>query len=237
MHYLALATDYDGTLAEDGKVRNEVIDALLRLQDSGRKLVLVTGRELDELIRVFPRIDVFDKVVAENGALLYTPKPKPTERALAEAPPPELAASLRTRGVTPLSCGRIIVATWQPHEQTVLTVIREQGLELEVIFNKGAVMILPSGVNKASGLEAALGELGIAAHDTVGAGDAENDHSLLAACGLGVAVANAVPALKRRADLVTSGARGDGIIELCDRLVATDCADVVCEPASARIPA
>jgi hydroxymethylpyrimidine pyrophosphatase-like HAD family hydrolase len=225
MHYLALATDYDGTLAEDGRVRVQVVQALERLRETGRKLVLVTGRELDELISVFPAIDVFDRVVAENGALLYTPKP-PVERSLAPPPPPEFAAALRLRGVTPLSCGRIIVATWQPHEQTVLTVIREQGLELEVIFNKGAVMVLPSGVNKATGLAAALAELGVAPDHVVGVGDAENDHSLLGACGLGVAVANAVPALKKRAELVTRGARGDGIIELCDELIATDCAGI-----------
>lgn len=223
--YVALATDYDGTLAEDGRVDAETLDALRRLRATGRRLVLVTGRELEELIRVFPAIAVFDRVVAENGALLYTPSP-PTERPLATAPPPELAAALRLRGVSPLSCGRVIVATWQPHEQTVLDVIHEQGLELEVIFNKGAVMVLPSGVNKASGLKAALAELGIAREHVVGVGDAENDHSLLGACGLGVAVSNAVPALKRRADWVTAGARGRGVIEVCDRLVSNDCADV-----------
>jgi hydroxymethylpyrimidine pyrophosphatase-like HAD family hydrolase len=221
MHYLALATDYDGTLAEDGTVRPEVLASLARLKATGRKLVLVTGRELDELIAKFPLVDVFDRVVAENGALLYTPSTR-AERALATPPPPEFAVSLRVRGVAPLSCGRVIVATWQPHEQTVLTVIREQGLELEVIFNKGAVMVLPSGVNKATGLIAALDEIGIDHARVVGAGDAENDHSLLGACGLGVAVANAVPALMRRADLVTAGARGQGIIELCDRMIAND---------------
>jgi hydroxymethylpyrimidine pyrophosphatase-like HAD family hydrolase len=221
MQYLALATDYDGTLAEEGKVRPEVLAALERLRDSGRKLVLVTGRQLEELMATFPFIDVFDRVVAENGALLYTPTP-PAERLLAKPPPPELAAALRVRGVEPIACGRVIVATWQPHEQTVLTVIREQGLELEVIFNKGAVMVLPSGINKATGLTAALAELGIDPQRTVGVGDAENDHSLLEACGYAVAVANAVPALKRRADLVTAGARGQGIIELCDRLLSME---------------
>jgi len=225
MRFVALATDYDGTLAEDGEVRPEVLRALERLKRTGRKLVLVTGRELDELIGIFPEIAVFDKVVAENGALLYKPTP-PTERALATPPPPAFAASLRLRGVTPISCGRVIVATWQPHEATVLAVIQEQGLELEVIFNKGAVMVLPSGVNKASGLVAALGDLGIDRERVVGVGDAENDHSLLGACGLGVAVANAVPAIKQRAELVTNGARGAGIIELCDRMIATDCEDV-----------
>lgn len=235
MKFVALATDYDGTLAEDGRVRPEVLDALRRLKKSGRKLVLVTGRELDELMGVFPEITVFDKVVAENGALLYSPTP-PTERALATPPPPAFAASLQLRGVTPISCGRVIVATWQPHEATVLAVIQEQGLELEVIFNKGAVMVLPSGVNKASGLVAALGDLGIDRAHVVGVGDAENDHSLLGACGLGVAVSNAVPALKQRAELVTNGARGDGIIELCERLMTNDCADVAPRRTPSLVP-
>ncbi|GAC1530110.1 MAG: hypothetical protein NVS3B10_26340 [Polyangiales bacterium] len=225
MHYLALATDYDGTLAEDGKVRPEVLAALGRLKASGRKLVLVTGRELDELMTTFPEISVFDRVVAENGALLYSPSP-PRERALAKPPPPEFAVALGVRGVAPLSCGRVILATWQPHEQVVLNVIREQGLELEVIFNKGAVMVLPSGVNKATGLMAALDELGIDRARVVGVGDAENDHSLLGGCGIGVAVSNAVPALKRRAELVTAGARGDGVVELCERILSTDLAGI-----------
>jgi hydroxymethylpyrimidine pyrophosphatase-like HAD family hydrolase len=225
MHYLALATDYDGTLAEDGRVRPEVLAALVRVKESGRKLVLVTGRELGDLTTAFPEIDVFDRVVAENGALLYTPSAR-RERALAKPPPPEFAVSLRVRGVTPLSCGRVIIATWQPHEQLVLSVIREQGLELEVIFNKAAVMVLPSGVNKASGLTAALDELAIDRARAIGVGDAENDHSLLGVCGLAVAVSNALPALKRRADLVTAGARGQGVIELCEQIMATDLADV-----------
>jgi len=221
MRWLAVATDYDGTLAEDGKVGADVLRALERFRESGRKLVLVTGRQLDDLTAVFPEIDVFDRVVAENGAVLCSPS-SGAVRLLASAPPPELAAALRARGVTPLSCGHVIVATWSPHEHSVLAVIREQGLELEVIFNKGAVMILPSGVNKATGLAAALEELGIDAARVAGVGDAENDHSLLDACGLAVAVENALPVLKSRADLVTRGARGQGVIELCERLVAAE---------------
>ncbi len=224
MRFKAIATDYDGTLAEDGKVRPEVLMELERAKKRGRKLVLVTGRELEDLMRTFPPIDVFDQVVAENGALLYTPSP-PRECPLAKPPPASFARTLAERGVSPISCGRIIVATWQPHEATVLSVIREQGLELEVIFNKGAVMVLPSGVNKATGLARALAALDIPAEATIGIGDAENDHSLLAACGLGAAVANAVPALKERADLVMVKPRGEGVIELIDQLLATDFAE------------
>src|SRR5213593_191619 len=71
MRYHALACDYDGTIARDGEVRENTILALEEVRKSGRKLILVTGRELDDLIKVFPRIDLFDRVVAENGAF-YT---------------------------------------------------------------------------------------------------------------------------------------------------------------------
>src|SRR5262249_43303622 len=139
------------------------------------------------------------------------------------APPPAMfVKALSERGVEPLFCGRIIVATREPHAPVVLQTIRDLGLDLEVTFNKGAVMVLPSGVNKASGLAAALAELGISPDAAVGVGDAENDHALLAACGLGVAVANAVPALKEHADLVTRGPRGAGVVELIDQMLMND---------------
>ena len=73
MRYMALAVDFDGTIAHDGLVAPATIDALRQVAASGRKLLLVTGRELDELLSIFPDITLFDRVVAENGALLYRP--------------------------------------------------------------------------------------------------------------------------------------------------------------------
>src|SRR5581483_3247370 len=156
-------------------------EALGRLKESGRKVILVTGRELDELKGVFPEIRICDLVVAENGALLYRPADH-TERVLPEAPPPEFVARLKAKGAERVSVGRAIVATWEPYQTAALEAIHELGLELQVIFNKGAVMILPSGVNKATGLEEALRELGLSRHNVVGIGDAENDHAFLAYC-------------------------------------------------------
>jgi hypothetical protein len=186
---------------------------------------MVTGRQLDDLRHVFPHLDLFEQVVVENGALLYQPAIG-EEKLLGEPPPEEFIKVLQERGVDPLSVGRAIVATWHPHETTVLEVIRNLGLELQVIFNKNAVMVLPSGVNKASGLGAALSELGLSPHNTVGVGDAENDHAFLDFCGCGVAVANALPMLKEHADFVTQGARGAGVVELIDKLIASDLAEL-----------
>lgn len=73
MRFLALACDYDRTLATNGQVDATTVTALERLLASGRRLLLVTGRELEDLVAVFPQLDLFDAVIAENGALLYRP--------------------------------------------------------------------------------------------------------------------------------------------------------------------
>lgn len=221
MRYLALATDYDGTLAHHGEVEAKTLDALRRLAATGRKLVLVTGRQVDDLGRVFPEVVIFDRVVAENGALIYRPREREL-RKLAEPPTPNFIEALRRRGVDPLFVGQVVVATLEPNEKLALDVIRELGLELEIIFNKGSVMILPPGVNKATGLKLALDELGISADRVVSVGDAENDHALIAVSGYGVAVANAVDSLKAEADLVTSGRAGDGVREIIESLINDD---------------
>jgi hydroxymethylpyrimidine pyrophosphatase-like HAD family hydrolase len=221
MKYLALATDYDGTLAHDGHVSEETVSALARFREAGGKVILVTGRELPDLLAIFPAIHLCESVVVENGALLYWPASK-TEQTLGEAPPETFLTEVRHRGVTSCSMGRVIFATWRPWETVVLEVIQEMGLELQIIFNKQAVMVLPSGMNKATGLVAALAALSIPAEKVAGIGDAENDHSFLDLCGYSAAVSNALPAVKERANLVTAGDHGRGVIELIDRMLADD---------------
>ena len=230
MRYLALATDYDGTLARDGVVDAVTLAALARVRQSGRRLLLVTGRELSDLFATFAHCHLFDRVVAENGALVYDPAAR-TYRMLAPPPPEKLIERLERQRV-PLSVGHSILATVVPHEHAVLTAIRALGLEWHVVFNKGSVMALPSDVTKATGLGPALEELGIKPEQTVGVGDAENDHAFLRRCGLAVAVSNALPALKATADLVTKGARGAGVTELIERLLADDLAGVARRPES-----
>jgi HAD superfamily hydrolase (TIGR01484 family) len=221
MRYFCLCCDYDGTLAHDGKVAPSTIEALKRVSASGRKLVLATGRELNDLLQVFPELPIFDRVVAENGAVLYRPAER-DQKILTEPPPPAFVEELRRRGVEPLSVGTCIVATWHPNETAVLDAIRTLGLGLQVTFNKGAVMILPSGVNKETGLRAALEELQLSPHNVVGVGDAENDHAFLAICECSVAVNNALPALKERVDLVTEACHGSGVEELIEKLLSYD---------------
>lgn len=221
MRYLALATDYDGTLAHNGVVDDSTLKALREIRQSGRKLIMVTGRELPDLESVFPHFELFDRIVAENGAVLFNPSTR-EKSILAQRPPDEFIADLKRRNVSGLSVGDVIVATWRPHETAVLESIRDLGLELQVIFNKYAVMALPSGVNKMTGLNRALAELKLSRHNIVGIGDAENDHAFLNCCECSVGVANAIPSLKERADFVTAGDHGAGVSQLIGRLVEDD---------------
>lgn len=181
--------------------------------------MLVTGRRLPDLLDVFPSITLFDRVVGENGAVLYDPAER-AERVLAAAPPPTLIRELESRSV-PLAVGRVIVATSDVHAAAVAEAIRALRLPLQTVLNKGAIMILPDGVDKATGMTAALAELGVSTADTVAIGDAENDLAFMGCCGATVAVANALPSLKARADVVTAGEAGAGVVELIDRILGS----------------
>lgn len=225
MYIVAFAVDFDGTLAKDGVVYPDALQVLAQLRSSGRRTILVTGRELPDLLPLLPDPHVFDLIVAENGALLYRPETA-EQRLLTDPPPPQLVARLREAGVAPMSIGRGIIATWEPHQTAVFHAIHELGLEHQVIFNKGAVMVLPPGVNKGSGFIAALNELDLSPHNAVAVGDAENDHALLSIAEYGVAVANALPTVKEHADVVTSRDHGDGVAEIGRRILANDLADL-----------
>ena len=218
MNVRALATDYDGTIAWHGTVEPCTCRALQQFKDSGRKLLLVTGRELPDLFSVFTEPDLFDLIVAENGALLYDPATKET-RILAPTPSTLFVEHLRQAGVHPLSVGRVIVATQENYYGVVSQIITDLALDLRIIMNKGALMVLPGQINKATGLLEALYQLNIPAAEVVGMGDAENDHAFLELCGFSAAVANALPGLKANVRFVTRGDHGAGVEELISTLL------------------
>ncbi len=220
MRYLALVTDFDGTIAIDGNMADAAVTAIERLRMSGRRAILVTGRRPDNLLAILPHVHLFDYVVAENGAVVYEPRTR-RETLLAHPLPLEFIQRLKALSI-PLEVGRVVVATWLPHHNAVLQAIQETGLELHVIFNRAAVLVLPTGVNKAIGMDYALRKLGFSPHEAVGIGDAENDHSFLDRCECAVAVADAAPSIRKLASFVTKGAAGQGVVELIDELVADD---------------
>jgi hypothetical protein len=209
VRFRVLACDFDGTIATEGVVAPATLTALERVRRSGRRLLLVTGRTGPQLEMVFGSWDLFDRVVLENGAVLLDPSAG-TERLLCAPVSSRLEPELRRRGVEPLAVGR--------------EAIRDLGLSLDIVVNRGGVVILPEGVSKFSGATAALFDIGETAAACVAVGDAENDVPLLALAGCGVAVANALDEVKAVADLVTLRPSGEGVADLADGLVADDLA-------------
>jgi HAD superfamily hydrolase (TIGR01484 family) len=225
LRYLALAADYDGVVARYGNPSAAALSAVERLKASGRRAILITGRRIPHLLQNCPDLSPFDYIVAENGAVLYEPR-KREETLLAQPIPAEFALRLREVGVEPVEVGRVIVSTWMPHHSTVLKVIQEMGLEIHIIFNRAAVIVVPAGVNKASGMELALRKLGLSRHEVVGVGDSENDHSFLQKSECALTVANAVPSIRKLAVRVAKLANGDGLAELIDDLIRNDLSDL-----------
>lgn len=221
MRYLALVTDYDGVVATHGTASEAALSAIGRLRMSGRRAILITGRRLSDLQEKCPNLALFDCVVAENGALVYQPRTS-EETLLAKPIPAEFIQRLKELNVEPLEIGRVIVATWLPHHSTVLQAIQELGLELHIIFNRGAVIVAPAGVNKATGMDYALRKLGLSPHEVIGVGDSENDHSFLERSECAATLANAVPSIRKLAAIVTKGENGAGLAELIDELIAND---------------
>jgi hypothetical protein len=99
---------------------------------------LITGRRLEDLLTVFPQLDLFDCVVAENGAVVYEPATR-KETSLAKPAPPQFVQRLKELRVEPLEVGRVIVSTWLPHHTAVLQVIQEMRTRRRLCANWRAV--------------------------------------------------------------------------------------------------
>lgn len=207
-YFHAVAIDFDGTLAQHDRADPEALAALAEFRESGGCVVLVTGRILSELHAVFPDVDGYvDAVVGENGGVIGAGG---GSRLLAPPVSDEFAEALARQGVR-FDRGQVLLACRADDEPAVLHEVRRLELEYQLVRNRGALIVLPSGVSKGSGLFQALGDLGISHHNTIALGDAENDHSLLDVAELGVAVGDAVDSLKAHADLTLEQPDGAGV--------------------------
>lgn len=218
MYLKVLACDLDGTLAEAGQIAPATWDSLRQARAAGLTLVLVTGRRLETFAAEGPFAELFEAIVAENGAAVYFPRRDSVILPFGQLERP-LLERLAALGI-PLERGTAIVATRVPHDAAVLATLREMGGGASVEYNKGAVMVLPPGATKGTGLQRALHELGYSLRNAVACGDAENDRSLFEMSEFAVAVANATPEVQALADLVLAQGDGAGVRSLLSLLTS-----------------
>ena len=142
MRFVALAAGFDGTLAHNGRYDDRCVEALKALAVTGRKLILVTARELRELLEIFPPARVFDYIVAENGAVMHQPASRESE-ILAQAPSEILLQELERRDITPLNVGSSIITTSLANEREVRDAIHKLHLDCQLVANDGCLILLP----------------------------------------------------------------------------------------------
>lgn len=215
--FSALVCDYDGTLATRGIVSSETTEALHAVLDSGKKLLLATGRELPDLLAVCPEIELFEWVIAENGAVLFHPATGKKE-TLGQAPPESMFRRLREEHIGPVARGEVVAAVDSKYATQLKASLQAQKVPYHVILNKDSAMILPVGIDKGTGVLVALHRIGISPREVVAVGDGENDLHLFRVVGCRVALANAVEELCEAADFVTSSPNGEGVREMIERL-------------------
>jgi hydroxymethylpyrimidine pyrophosphatase-like HAD family hydrolase len=210
MYRRILAFDFDGTLAKNGNVPVALQAALAQLHAAGYALFMVTGRRIGDA-ELGSLEDVFTGIAWENGAVLHHITTDEVYLPFGQIDP-RLVEALELAQV-PLERGRAIVSTWNAHDETVWQVLSDWGGEAVVTHNKGVTRILPAGTAKGAALERLLGLCGFSPRNLVSFGDGEGDLSLLQLAETGVAVADAVPSLKERADLVTACPGPAGVLE------------------------
>ena len=216
MKFSALALDYDGTIAVDGVLDRAVREAIGEAHRRGIAVILVTGRRVPDLHQVAGDLTCFDVIVAENGAVLEFPA-SGRHVVLGHVPSPAFLQELQRLGV-PFMAGTSVVEADAQWAGPILQVIRSLEQPLILAFNRGRLMVLPQAIGKSTGLRQALLSLRVSIHNAIGIGDAENDHDLLDACEVGVAVGWGSAALRAVADEVIVGAGPSAVADYIRRV-------------------
>ena len=220
MYCRVIACDFDGTGAVNGHPAPELYAALAAARAEGIVTLLVTGRVLEDVQRACEEFSPFDAVVAENGAVVQLCALGRTFQ-IGRPPSEHFLGELRAEGV-PFHTGAVIVGTWEQHANKLLELIRRFGVDGQLVFNRAALMMLPSGVNKAIGVQRVLDELSRSARNMIAFGDAENDIPLLLEAEVGVAARGAVPAVLSVADDSVSQPGGAGVALYIRKIIERD---------------
>jgi phosphoglycolate phosphatase (TIGR01487 family) len=216
-----IACDYDRTLTDEKlKVSKKAVQILKTAKMRKKvKIIIVSGRMLGFLIKMNEHFQVADALVAENGAVIFLPNVD-TKLVLKERSGQRLRDAFKLLDI-PLEIGDVIVSTKRTYETTILKIINEAKLNVNIEYNRDSLMILPPGIDKGKGVLRALLLLGVPKGGLACIGDAENDVALFRIADVSVAVANAVNSLKKQADIICDSSHGEGVVEFVKSYVLT----------------
>jgi len=210
-----LIFDYDGTLTfETHEIPEITRDALKRMKE--RKLAtlgIISGRDLPFLLNVDESLShVFSFLIAENGAVTYFSDLK--KKTVLGKDWSERARKVFLNSGIRMYFAEVMFATAIENAPLVSELLQKSKLDVKLVPNRDSLMVLPPDVDKGTGVAATVQHFGTTKKLFLTCfGDGENDLALFAPADLGVAVANAVDALKKIADVITEKPGGYGVAE------------------------
>ncbi|MCZ6613550.1 MAG: HAD family hydrolase [Thaumarchaeota archaeon] len=207
-----IVCDFDRTLTDEDLTPS--VEAFAAIRDAkglGLRFIVVSGRQLDFLLSIEEVNQLADAVVAENGAIAYElSTSKKLSPFVKEAK--IIKHAFQKSGLRFLQFD-VMTSLSISYVSAVKELIAKNKLQADIHFNVDSIMVLPLGVTKASGLSLALDLMGAPKDGIIGFGDGENDLPLFEESDIAVAVANALPEVKAKADIVTTLTGGRGVAE------------------------
>jgi len=247
MKYKALMIDLDGTTVPhfSNDVRPRVLEAIKKAHDLV-SICLVTGRPLGITLPLIEKLEITGPCCVHNGAQIYDPIRKKTlyqlflpeediqsvyEKLLpfkntffvydgtTSYPAQEYKNLSRVMSffVDDISPDVVQEITKLFHNHPHITTNRMLGTDLK--NGMESIEIINVKATKQFGIFEVAKLLHIDTHEIIGVGDGYNDFALLMACGVKIAMGNAVDELKAIADFIAPSVDDDGLATVIEKFI------------------
>lgn len=246
MKYKALFLDVDGTTIENSKdaiPHPRIISAIARASQK-LHVCLATGRMLSYVKPIIDHLKLSGLCIITDGTQIYDPR---TEKIIFEMPMNHKDV-LDSYAILKKYNLRVLINDGQteyeyygetpPHKTLALFIPKLKKSQADFIMNelssississkKGVdwtknheyIVICDAKATKLTGIVEVARILEITKEEIIGVGDGYNDFPLLMACGLKIAMGNAVPELKAIADFIAPTVEEDGVAVVIEKFI------------------
>jgi hydroxymethylpyrimidine pyrophosphatase-like HAD family hydrolase len=210
-------------------------NAASRVDDAVPAVTLCTGRPAPYVEVLVQEIAAYRPSLFENGAGLVEMEPYRfrTHPRIDRSVVRGFRAAMDALDESLVDTGQ---ATWQPGKSFTATLYPTDGdvhalwlaargqLDEAFYVDEGVecINLMPAGIDKGAGVAWLAEETGLGLHEIAGVGDADSDLVFLDRVGFAAAPANATEGVRRSADFVASRRAGAGLLEVIDRIVASN---------------
>ena len=267
MKYEMLVLDLDGTLTNsEKKITPPTREAIIEIQESGKKVVLASGRPTPGITPLAEELHLKDYgsyILSFNGARIIDCRTgesiynktvpnnvipeiyemvKDYDVDLVTYTDTEILSGIKPNQYTEIEsriCNLDIVSVNNfaeaidfPVNKLLIPGDPSLTVQLEKILKEKFhsflniyrsepffLEIMPQNIDKAHSLQKLLNSIGMTAEQMICCGDGNNDLTMIEYAGLGVAMENAQPIVKEKADYVTKSNDEDGVLYVIDQFM------------------